>query len=1160
MSGHSRPSAKTSNDVSKENAEMDFRTPTSRSARRRGPAAALVLAMAVLIAVLAPAAKAGYEDFAIESSEVSLSNNQAGAHADFETKWIFTKDKTESGGRENEVWAGMRDVVTELPPGLLGNPKAFPACDAAVFAVNFSEIQTCPLDTQVGVIEPGATGMFTPGSPEYKTPLINLEAPTGDPRVVARLGFVAVFYPLYIDIRLDPKRDNALTATVVNAPTIAPVTGSYNRFWAAPTDDSHDTERFTWVDAFSCGGPCDPTPIPSGLDPTAFMTNPTSCGPAEVGTGANAYEIPEGYDWVFDSLPDIEGCESVPFEPTMSLAPTTRNAGASSGIDVSLQIPQQGMIDPEGLASAHLRKAVVRLPEGVSLNASAVDGLGSCTEQQIGVDRNERQIVGLASRASGVALTLEGQTTSYLPQIATAAQVQAALEALPNVAPGDVAVSGRRGGPWVVDFTGSMAGRDVPAIGGVHSELQQLAVAAREGTYTLKYGDEETSPLALDAEPAAIEAALEGLAAIAPGDVEVTGGPTRGRTHGTTGKPPFQHRSFHIAFAGSLAGTDVPLITTTDSLSGAGFGVPKVLEVEVLREGGTAVATHTVKQGGTLGFDDAAPKCPESSKVATGQIVTPVLRNPLNASLYMAKQTENPFGTIFAGYLLARGQGVTLKVPAKFDVDATTGRVVATFDNAPQQPISTLELHFKGGNRGLITTPSQCGTYQTSYQLTPWSGTPPVEGTSSFTIDQNCAAKPFAPGFRAGSSSPLAGSFTEFVTQVTRDAGSPALTGIGVDLPPGVTAKLAGIPYCPEAALASVPAAAGTGAGQLAAPSCPAASQIGRVVAGTGSGSPFYVDTGKVYLAGPYKGAPLSLAVVVPAIAGPFDLGNVTVRVAVRLDRATAQVHAVSDPLPTMLQGVPLDLRDVRVLLDREGFMLNPTSCEPQQATGTITGAGGASAQVSSRFQVGECAALGFKPRISLRLKGGTKRSDNPALTVTLRPRPGDANLSGVSVAFPRSEFLDQSHIRTVCTRVQFEADQCPKGSVYGSVTAWTPLLDKPLRGNVILRSSDNKLPDLVTDLRGPAEQPIKLEAAGRIDSVNGGMRSTFELMPDAPITRVVLKMQGGRKGLLENSRNICAKAYRATVGFTAHNGRTYADSPKLLVRCKGGKKGKRRG
>ncbi|HEX6152296.1 MAG TPA: hypothetical protein VFZ19_02135, partial [Solirubrobacterales bacterium] len=1116
--------------MSKENAQMHFRL-------------ALALATALLIAVLAPAASASYEDFAIEESSAALSGNQAGAHADFQTQWKFAFDAGEEEGQPRP-WGALRDVLTELPPGLLGNPAAFPTCKAEIFAPSFTAMQFCHTDTQVGMIEPGVLGFFPAGT--YKTPLINLEPPTGDPNVVARLGFVAVFFPMYVDIRLDPKRDYALTAALVNVPSVAPVTGSINNFWAVPTDSSHDAERFTWWDAIACGGLCG-EPVPSGLDPTPFMTNPRSCGPAEVGTGARSYEFPDGFDWAFDPLATIEGCESVPFDPTMSLAPTTNSAGASSGIDVNLQIPQEGLIDPAGRGPADLKTAVVRLPEGVALNPSAVDGLGSCTEEQIGVDRIERQITAVGGKGAPVALSFGGQSTAYLPQLATPAQVQAALEALPNVAPGDVAVSGRRGGPWTVDFTGAMAGQDVQPIGGVHSELQQLTVAAAAGTYTLTFDGETTASLPYTAEAAAVQAALEALPGVDPGEMEVTGGPTMGQTGGG-----WEHRSFHLVFTGPLAGTDASLIATTNELTGKNAFTPPVLQVATLTEGGTAIVTQTVKQGGTLGFDSQAPNCPESSKVATGEIITPVLATPLKASVYMASQGDNPFNSLFAGYLVARGQGVLLKVPAKFDVDATTGQVVATFGNNPQQPFSSLDLRFKGGNRGLITTPSQCGTYRTSYSLTPWSGTPPVQGTSEFTINQNCGPKPFAPGFRAGSSSPLAGSFTTFATQVTRDAGSPVLTGIGVDLPPGVTAKLAGVPYCPEAALASVPVAAGSGAGQLATPSCPAASQVGRVVAGTGSGAPFYVDTGKAYLAGPYKGAPLSLAVVVPALAGPFDLGNVTVRVAVSLDRPTAQVHAVSDPLPTILQGVPLDIRDVRVLLDRSDFMLNPTNCEPLQATGTITGAGGVGAQVSSRFQVGECAALGFKPRIALRLKGGTKRSDNPALTVTLRPRPGDANLSGVSVAFPRSEFLDQSHIRTVCTRVQFAADQCPAGSVYGSVTAWTPLLDEPLRGNVILRSSNNKLPDLVTDLRGPAAQPIKLEAAGRIDSVNGGMRSTFELMPDAPITRVVLEMQGGRKGLLENSRNICAKAYRATVGFTAHNGRTHSLRPKLLVRCKG--------
>jgi hypothetical protein len=256
-----------------------------------------------------------------------------------------------------------------------------------------------------------------------------------------------------------------------------------------------------------------------------------------------------------------------------------------------------------------------------------------------------------------------------------------------------------------------------------------------------------------------------------------------------------------------------------------------------------------------------------------------------------------------------------------------------------------------------------------------------------------------------------------------------------------------------------------------------------------------------------------------------------------------------------------LDLRDIRVLLDRQGFALNPTSCEAKAATGVIEGTGGASANVSDRFQVGECAALGYKPKLALKLKGGTKRGDHPALTAIFRPRAGDANTARVQVALPKSEFLDQSHIGTVCTRVQFAADQCPVASIYGKVTAQTPLLDSALQGNVYLRSSDNKLPDLVMDLRGPASQPIHLEAAGRIDSVHGGIRTTFEFVPDAPITRVVLKMQGAKKGLLQNSRNLCASTYKAAASFAAHNGRTLDAQLPMQARCKGAaRKGKGKG
>jgi hypothetical protein len=328
------------------------------------------------------------------------------------------------------------------------------------------------------------------------------------------------------------------------------------------------------------------------------------------------------------------------------------------------------------------------------------------------------------------------------------------------------------------------------------------------------------------------------------------------------------------------------------------------------------------------------------------------------------------------------------------------------------------------------------------------------------------------------------------------------------------------------------------------------------VTAGAGAGpSPFYVG-GKLYLAGPYKGAPISLVVIIPAVAGPFDLGTVVNRVAANIDPETAQVRAVADPLPTILAGIPVDTRDLRVNLDRPNFTLAPTSCEPKSVGATVTGTQGQSTTVSNRFQLGGCNKLKFGPKISLTLKGGTKRSDFPAFkaVVTYPQKGAYANTAKASVGLPHSEFLEQSHFRTICTRVQFAANACPKGAIYGKARAFTPLLDKPLEGPVYLRSSSNPLPDLVLDLRGQ----IHAVAVGRVDSHNGGIRTRFETVPDAPLSKVIVEMQGGKKGLFVNSRNICKHVNKATVKFTGQNGKVSEERPVLKDSCKGkgGKKG----
>jgi hypothetical protein len=333
---------------------------------------------------------------------------------------------------------------------------------------------------------------------------------------------------------------------------------------------------------------------------------------------------------------------------------------------------------------------------------------------------------------------------------------------------------------------------------------------------------------------------------------------------------------------------------------------------------------------------------------------------------------------------------------------------------------------------------------------------------------------------------------------------------------------------------------------------------VGSVSVAAGAGPAPYYAPGKAYLTGPYKGAPVSLAIVTPATAGPFDLGTVVVRTALYVNRTTTQITAVSDPIPTILQGIPLDVRSVQVRLDRPEFTLNPTSCDPSSFGGTLMSAFGQASPLQSRFQLGECGRLGFKPKMTLALKGGTTRGKHPALTATLEPRAGDANLASISVALPHSEFLAQEHIRTVCTRVQFAAKECPAESIYGTATVETPLVSYPLSGPVYLRSSSNTLPDLVPDLMGPASQPIELEADGRTDSFHGGIRNTFEYVPDAPFTKFTLRLQGAKKGLLVNSTNICAKPQKATVKYTAHNGDTYEAHPVLKAQCPRKRKHKR--
>jgi hypothetical protein len=561
-----------------------------------------------------------------------------------------------------------------------------------------------------------------------------------------------------------------------------------------------------------------------------------------------------------------------------------------------------------------------------------------------------------------------------------------------------------------------------------------------------------------------------------------------------------------------------------------------------------------------LGLYSEAPEaCPPASKLGTVQLETPLLEEPMTGSIYVGSQESNDpqSGQMYRMFLTAEGAGVLVKLAGQIKVDPQTGQITTVFENNPQLPFSDLALKFKGGDHAPLVLPQSCGEYRTTAQLTGWANPgAPVETWSSFKVDENCdAASQFTPGFAAGTTNPIGGSFSPFTLRVTRPDGQQDVSTIAATLPEGVLAKLAGVPLCGDA--------------EAATGNCPASSQVGSVTIGTGAGSdPLYVpQPGKaptaVYLAGPYKGAPYSLVAKVPAQAGPFDLGTVAVRNTIAIDPTTTQVSVQSDPLPQVLGGIPISYRDIQVDVDRSDFTLNPTSCDPTEIKGTIGSSAGTTVDVSDRFQVASCEALGFHPKLALRLSGAPpRRGGNPALQATLTPPQGDANIGGAAVVLPATELLEQGHIRTVCTRVQFAANQCPAGSIYGSARVWTPLLDAPLEGPVYLRSNggERKLPDLVADLNGQ----IHVVLVGYIDSVKRKgaprIRTRFVSVPDAPVSKFVLNMLGGKKGLLANNTNLCKAKPHAEAALTGQNGKAYESQPLVSVGGCGGKaKGKKR-
>ena len=907
--------------------------------RMKAIARVLVLACLgwVVLGVAVPGTSSA--QIAITSFDGSVSNpdgspaTQAGTHPDATVGFTFP-GKLDSRGDIGTV-EDPKDITVDLPAGLIGNPQATSQCQESALETG---IDGCPIATQVGIVHLSVTWIAAPTANEVFVPLYNMIPPPGVPGEFA-FNFAGVLVRL--DARVDPSRGNAISLDVRGISSGLGVLGTSATLWGVPNDPSHDALRSTCLDFFN--GTSSPTSnglCPSGAQPVPFLTNPTDCstGPVTTTMTATSWQDPNhpttasfvSHDNGTPSRPlGPDGCDRLSFSPSLKFSSMSSTAAGPSGFAVDLAVPQNN--NPVGLAESELKKAVVTLPQGVTVSPSAADGLGACSVDQIAV------------------------TSS------------------------------------------------------------------------------------------------------------------------------------------------------------------------------------------------AAPTCPDSSKIGSVHIDTPLLASPLVGSIYLAQPTPDQLLKI---YLVASADGVTIKLPGTINTpDPNSSQLTATFDNNPQLPFSLLHLEFNGGPRASLNNPPTCGTYTTDAQLTAWSGQV-VDSKSSFTINQGanggpCAPLGFAPSFSAGTVNPSAGKASPLTLTFSRGDGDQALKDIAVNLPQGLLGNISAAVLCPDGA-----ANAGT---------CTDVSKIGTATIAAGPGStPLYLTagqngkSGQVYITGPYGGAPFGLSIVVPAIAGPFNLGPnggqpVVVRAAIFVDRHTSALRIVSDPLPTILRGIPLQIRSVNITVDKPGFMFNPTSCSATNIGATIGSAGGASANVGSRFQVGGCSSLPFKPKLTIRAGGKGHlgaRASTPLKVVVSMPK-GNANLKSAEVTLPSSLNAHLGALQHPCAQADFDRDKCGPLAKIGTASAVTPVLRDPLRGGVYFVTNPRRgsLPYMEVQLRG--QVAIDLRATIKTNPL---VETQFTNIPDVPISRFTLNLVSGKQGPVGVRTNLCRSTSVVTADFKGASGRTLNARPKLTV------------
>jgi uncharacterized repeat protein (TIGR01451 family) len=1092
--------------------------------------------------VIAPAVPFGIQTFSTdifgagESPFVQALGHPLGVS----TTIIF--NSTPGEGNETFIAGGeARDVEAELPPGFLGNPQALSPC-----AKTGLRFQFCPHRSIAGFAQLSFSGSPLTG-PIFRlqdNSLVNsIPAPPGH---AAAFGFQRdqIPFTLYAKVRSDG--DYGVTvgdsATGLPGPLAIKLTFCDNGVQEVELEPGRR--------------------VPTGCTPqaptaAAFLTLPAKCSsPAPTTTlRASSWEHPETYvsKTVFNganltgeepnpSESFLSGCDSPELgsrwtESSIGLNPSTTQVDAPTGMTFDLRTPQDEAADK--LATPELKDTAVTLPAGMSVSPSAADGLEGCSDAQIAVHSLEPGSCPAGS---------QGATAEVFTPLLSASP---AIRNVPQTGENLICSNGTWNGASSFAYQWL---RDGVAISGA-TNREYTAVEADEGN-------------AIQCQVSAVNTSGRSVAVSPEVDVEAPESEPS-----TESNPPLQQSRLAPPAGTASAGG------TLSCGSAVWKGAP-TFAYQWLRDGvpiaGANASTYTlttVDEGRTVQCQVTATNA-DGSVLADGEAAVispqpaalpPLLGAPVHGKVFIGSPLCSPCsdqdaqeGRIFRLFIEVADpeRGVVVKLPGTVAANPATGQLTATFKDNPQLPFEDVRLAFKGGPRAPLATPQSCGEAKTTSDLTAWSaepgiheaqGTPDAFPSSAFNVDWDgrggaCPSSvPFAPGFLAQTASSAAGAFTPLTVEFSRGDREQDLGGVSVQTPQGLLGKIAGIPQCQEA--------------QANAGTCSAESEIGTSTAQAGAGpDPFTVTGGRVYLTGPYEGRPFGLSIVVPAVAGPFNLGNVVVRASIAVNPVTGQLTVVSDPLPQLQDGVPFRLRRVKVEVNRASFILNPTNCSAQQVSATLTGVplnpgeGAESAGGSSPFAAGGCSNLPFAPGFSASTQGAVSKASGASLDVKVAQAPGEANIRKVDVTVPAVLPARLTTLQKACLAAQFEANPagCPAASNVGTAVAHTPLLNSPLTGPAYLVSHGGAaFPDLEVVLQG---ENITIVLDGSTDIKKGVTYSRFETVPDAPISSFEMTLPEGPYSLLAAPGGTCGQNLVMPTTIIAQNGRQTTQNTKIAV------------